>query len=925
MKRREGPNTKPGLARQHLLDKYSDLPSPDLIQNGHILFLYVTAKSSNTATAREIVKYIPEMTEEQAKNKVKVLVGKTFKKYRKLTNEREYCQFEGICSQRFCENSTTTTVSHAKSPKSAEQQVPKLPLKTTRVSKAKCPTCTRYKESLKNMRQKNLQMQRSKYLAIKKLEAQQRKKGTIRVLNQKLKRKEKQISNLKNLLKSQDAKTIAKLKKQYKVKARSHMRLKKSLTRMKREVKSNSVNDMDRRCCELEERSISMNSEIHDLQLKNHILEEKIQDLESEKKLTKKDAKLYSNKMRLMVFDAISNQVPTANIQNLITKFGLRFSICLSDVPKRATVEAMTREMGALSDLQTAEALLANTHTTLGFDATTQEGIHLNSIHFTTKENCYVVAVDELPGGSAEDYQIHICDSISNLASVYCHFFEADYQNILQQMIGNISNTLTDRCAANHAAIRLVCASWNKSLNELNCNLHPLETIALKTKSALKEIEKSMGITGKTKGKDCIGANIVVQMNKMRYMDGEGDPRGFKVFLDQNNLALGLIPRYRGNRLHILFHICGIFSSHHATLKSYLSGGTSCGGLRDSILEDFNSTAGQVEMQVLGLLGKFLTGPWMTKFYTGADEQTDYIKCIEIIKETVQNLKDQLSSPAEFLTRTTDLFGNQLNASDKILEKLQQPPKDKVMFTQMMESCLRAVILVLERQYQQYFVDTWTVTEKLKQETASARSHNMDAEELMGMFSALKKKAPNATICYLSCKMRARKNNTVDYLDSLDKKKQELVIRKAVRLGVIQRRKRRKKQGELQEELQKRQATNERKRSEQERKVLEKKFEELAADKIEEAFPELPEEKISLIKELLAGRGVGAFICHAWDLGGSRVIFNGKIESFHAKKKKYTVGYWAMSGEGYEFDAHDTDVSIYAMTADVILDDLVVQ
>lgn len=170
---------------------------------------------------------------------------------------------------------------------------------------------------------------------------------------------------------------------------------------------------------------------------------------------------------------------------------------------------------------------------------------------------------------------------------------------------------LTDCCAANHAAIRLVCVSWKKALNEVNCNLHPLETIASKTKNALKEIEKSMGITGKIKGKDCIGANIVVQMNKIRYIDGKGDPLGFKIFLNHNNLPFGLILHYRGNRLHILFHICGIFSSHHAALKSYLCGGTSCGGLRASILEDFNSTAGQVEMQVLGLLGKLLTGPWM--------------------------------------------------------------------------------------------------------------------------------------------------------------------------------------------------------------------------------------------------------------------------------------------------------------------------
>jgi len=37
-------------------------------------------------------------------------------------------------------------------------------------------------------------------------------------------------------------------------------------------------------------------------------------------------------------------------------------------------------------------------------------------------------------------------------------------------------------------------------------------------------------------------------------------------------------------------------------------------------------------MQVLGLLGKLLTGPWMTKFYTGTDDQTDYIKYLKTIK-----------------------------------------------------------------------------------------------------------------------------------------------------------------------------------------------------------------------------------------------------------------------------------------------------
>ena len=78
----------------------------------------------------------------------------------------------------------------------------------------------------------------------------------------------------------------------------------------------------------------------------------------------------------------------------------------------------MTRELGSISDLQAAEAIMANKNTTLGFDATTQEGQHVNSSHVTPENSCYAVAVDELLGGTAQDYSAHICDSIENLASV---------------------------------------------------------------------------------------------------------------------------------------------------------------------------------------------------------------------------------------------------------------------------------------------------------------------------------------------------------------------------------------------------------------------------------------------------------------------------------------------------------------------------
>ena len=61
--------------------------------------------------------------------------------------------------------------------------------------------------------------------------------------------------------------------------------------------------------------------------------------------------------------------------------------------------------------------------------------------------------------------------------------------------------------------------------------------------------------------------------------------------------------------------------------------------------------------------------------------------------------------------------------------------------------CLNAVVNVLNRQYSRYF--SLTITETLKEETASARLHNIDSEELMGMFRDAKVRSLNATICYL--------------------------------------------------------------------------------------------------------------------------------------------------------------------------------
>ena len=102
---------------------------------------------------------------------------------------------------------------------------------------------------------------------------------------------------------------------------------------------------------------------------------------------------------RMMVYNAVVNQVPTKNIPSLIQSQADRTGEKLSAVPQRFAVEQMARELDIIADLKVAEMTMKTENLTLGFDATTQEGTHINSIHVTTKTDCEVVAIDELPGG----------------------------------------------------------------------------------------------------------------------------------------------------------------------------------------------------------------------------------------------------------------------------------------------------------------------------------------------------------------------------------------------------------------------------------------------------------------------------------------------------------------------------------------------
>jgi hypothetical protein len=656
-------------------------------------------------------------------------------------------------------------------------------------------------------------------------------------------------------------------------------------------------------------------------------LEETVQELscllDNKKTTSKKDGKTYSMETRMMVYDCIVNQVPTKNIPTVIEKISARSGVKLKDVPHRNTVEQMARELGVISSLQAAEIAISTKNLTLGFDATTQEGVHINSVHFTTTTDCQVLAIDELPGGTAADYQEHVCESVDELARTYSDFYNANYNDIRLKMIDNISNTMSDRVAVNHAAICMINDLWQKTLNELNCHLHPLDTLASSCRSTLKGLEKERGMIF---GNDCFASNIVLQMNKMRYKDGKGDPKGFKTFLQDHNLPKGILPRYRGNRLHILFHICGKFVEHYELFKQFLMEGTvSCGGLQAAIRNDFQLDTAKLEIKVLGLFGKLLSGPWMKTFYTSFSDQIDHITGIDLIKDLVHHLKDCCEDPLSLFTRKTDFFGQPLDEEDPVMRKLRSMPHDDVDGEiAMISACLATVITVLERQYKKYF--EMDLTEELRKETETARSHNIDAEEIMGMFGAAQQRAPNATLCYLSSRMRAKKNRTVDYLDALSTESRRKVVCWSVAMARKMRKTNRRKHAELQQELSRRVALKRQKKQERDRKAIEKKLKTIKLEDIGKEFSYLESNSLANLTDIMSGTAIGRNICHVWYDTDSlkKTLYSGRIEKLKTKKSNtYVVSYWG-EGETHENDAEDYQMSKFELAADFVCEDLVI-
>ena len=82
-------------------------------------------------------------------------------------------------------------------------------------------------------------------------------------------------------------------------------------------------------------------------------------------------------------------------------------------------------------------------------------------------------------------------------------------------------------------------------------------------------------------------------------------------------------------------------------------------GFRTSLLKDLSNTRIQIQLKALGILGKILTGPWMSVMYRNKDRLSN-LEAVTILKRCVDKVKEQLETPLSVLGLTEDCFGRKL-------------------------------------------------------------------------------------------------------------------------------------------------------------------------------------------------------------------------------------------------------------------------
>ena len=90
---------------------------------------------------------------------------------------------------------------------------------------------------------------------------------------------------------------------------------------------------------------------------------------------------------------------------------------------------------------------------------------------------------------------------------------------------------------------------------------------------------------------------------------------------------------------------------------------------KPALIKDLENNDILVELQALGLIGKLVTGPWMTILYSN---KLTNLETVPVLQTCIRNMKLLKDSPGTVLAADRDMFGGMLTVdADPVLQSLK--------------------------------------------------------------------------------------------------------------------------------------------------------------------------------------------------------------------------------------------------------------
>ena len=610
----------------------------------------------------------------------------------------------------------------------------------------------------------------------------------IKRLNQTLKRKNKSIELWKKKYfqkcKESDVIKYNKLQKRFDEKCDQLKKMKKTCRRMKSYHKNKSVKNAPVQSAnnlpdikQIFEKQKQCNDNVR--WLEDQLEQTKAMLNESNSALnTKYDGKRYSNAVReasyylqaLGVAEAKTSAAIAAVYQSLTGN-----EISTNDLPSASTQRLLATEMKAVNRQQIKEALVNEKDTTLKFDGTTKGGQHLTEVELSSKNNSYLLGIRQQVGSKANDYVDTIMDVVNDICDASTLSTEQGNINILH----NISNTMSDRCVTNDS-IEKKLSETIKPLNTFKCAMHPLDTIARECEKVIRTHDATLpisnGLQPFTKGGESNTQALVRCVGKLFHDPACGCGAELTKYLKMNNFSTSdnddlqkktLFPRFVGNRFHVYFLDAGLvylYCDHLVSFLSKVHGSTN--NLQTSVFNALSSDKLKPQLRVLGLVGKYITGPWMRIFKT----DQSILDMNQVFQDAKVNIENLIDNPASILSGTAaSVFNSAPVIKDNVFLKLTQAgPCETASY--LIVHLLRAVLGVMNRQLSSQLPGGkfWDPSSELKSEAKSCSATNISGERMFAMVDAQLQKATNQSTAKVEAKVMFRANKTTDWLQQQD-------------------------------------------------------------------------------------------------------------------------------------------------------------